>query len=300
VTTVMSQSRAELVSAALTRTGAQVSSHRPTAWEAVWPVAAAHVLARTSDDWLLLEAVLELNDNASSVRAPDLLHLNATLGGGAKFVRDPHGHLALRAEVPFVEDGCFDQLVCGACAGLVDGVAFSAGKEPVPRASAADESAAPGLRALCVETGWPIKERSAGMLAVELEVSRGFHQATLSTEPGRGIRAVLELVDLDDVGDAPRAVISQWLLQLGGFVRFARPILTGLERNTRGCMEVILPFSANSGELSTALASLSVAAGLGGEEAGALCDSAVAGEALAIWGMQSTNNQNQTTGKESP
>jgi hypothetical protein len=222
--------------------------------------------ARIDDGWLLLDAPLHAAVPPS--RWTELLEVNASLAGGARFIlQAAEPKLRVRAEVPLDEAVDIGRRVVEACAG------FEAAKTRLERPDVAidvgmrDAFAAAGgdvsVAALCRETGWRCHERAADQVAVDLEVPGAFPQALVEAGPDASVAASMCVSgDAADDGALPRSslcrdALALLLLRVSGAVRMVRATVVADGRAAR--FEVAFASDPAVVELAHAFAALSVA-----------------------------------------
>ena len=247
---------------------------------------APEVEARLTDDWLLLEAVP--GDGADREKPWELLRRNAELPGLAKFVLTPAASaVRLRAEIPLdgpVRTARRLERACAAFRGETRGA--------LP---AEQEVGIVALADLCEEAGWPFFERGENRGAVTLEAGGGFHQAHLQLA-GSGLHARVVLAEPPDQLAGWRPALAVLLLTGAAITRLVRPVSGDGEDASEAGFEVRFEERPSAGELSWALAALSVACRLYAREAQALAEPEIAAAYLALRGPERyrTTSRRQT------
>jgi len=260
------------------------------------------VTAPVDDDFLIFDAPAPAPCELH--QAPQWLGWNAALAGAAKFALAPNPwRLRLRAEVPIDEDANAAARIAETLRGLHDACALlnnvvaSAGEILPPRAApAADDAAhtAHGLYALLRETGWSFQARAPGVAAVELAM-RGESCQVLLEESSAGLRAGVELLQVDSVAPASRLAVAALLLSASGSVRLARPYATEAEDKFVCGFEVRFAGDTTAGELEHALEALAVACWACKQEVHSLLDKWVAEQYQSIRNLTPTLAERSST-----
>jgi len=291
------------IARALASRATAVGALAPGRWEVTLRNGARlDVRARFDAGWLLLDAPPHAGAPPTTVVAStrQLLHWNATFGGGARVVlqADEQGPL-VRADVPLDEAVGLGGRVVEALSGVeaaISAIAGAVGGMPgdstsVPAVATVDVpgGGAADLGDLCRQTGWDVVERAAGGLAVDLDVPGAFHQASITTRADATVAAWVPVVDATGASPAPSPDVCQravalLLLRVGGIVRMARPAAETRDGATEARFEVVFDSGPCAAELAHALAALSLACRLASREAAVLQhDEVVARAYVSQW-----------------
>ncbi len=209
---------------------------------------------RRQDGWILFDAPVAGRPRATDACDWPLLERNARLTGGVKFARVPAATgLRLRAELPLETEGDLEARVAAVLAGYTAAKRRSRGIDP-PAPPTCDVE--PDLAALCREAGWAFAERSAGALAVDLEVPGGIHAARVACRAGE-IALTVELFSAAELSPLQRAAVARLLLRAGGAFRMVRGAAGPEPGSAR--LETTVPADATAQELGEALGALAVA-----------------------------------------
>ena len=291
------------IAAALAETRAIIREENPMAWGIQTTGIGPDIRLCLADDWLLFEAPLDFNARGATAGGAflpvELLQWNATLPGGAKFGVDACFNLALRAQLPLLEEIDPGPRLLEAWNGLETGIArFHARQDPAPPEPApAPAAAGPDMGTLAGETGWSFTERQDGRIAFELPSPAGALTATLQARDGGGLRVWVSLAALDELSTPSRHALAVLLLRAGWVLRLARPAFALDGGQTSACLEVVFDSAPLAAELTQALESLAVGVGLAAAEAKLLCEEQTAREYLTVgtWTPreQVNNNNNQ-------
>jgi hypothetical protein len=285
-------------------TGA-VQQEGPSRWSfAAGPEETHQVTARMVQEWVLMDMAVAACEGTRWLqpkRLWSLLHANAELSGGVKFVVGGNPQfIRLRAEVSVMTEVGLAGRLQNACLGFQEGLSRFHRKKSAPWVGSAEplRTAAPGrldedLEALCTGAGWVSSPRPDGGIAVRLEVPEGFCQATVD----RGNQGMIDVwVELANEESWPRdswKALGVFLLQAGGHLKTVRAVARPLESgDTKAGFQVTLNPSAGSDELGRAFRALSVACSFVGKEVKVLCEEVVGREDLAMRrGWSSTSCQ---------
>jgi len=139
------------------------------------------------------------------------------------------------------------------------------------------------LAALCAAARWPFNAREDGMLAVSLEVTGGFQQATVVVDAADGVVVRTPILD----GEVPSAAacrdaLGLLLLRACGVFRMVRAVVDAASGAVR--FEVVLGAQPTADELARALSALSVAWRLAAREARVLATDADVAQAYLAGG----------------
>ncbi len=169
-------------------------------------------------------------------QAPQWLRWNARLAGEAKLALTPRPwRLRLRAELPVDYDADMATRIAATLDGLHEACALLANSDASAGAVLASRAAlepgesghsAEDLYALLRETGWPFQERTPELAAVELP-TRGDSSRVLVEATDAGLRAGVELLQVDVPDPPSRLAMATLLLSASGSVRLARPYAAG-------------------------------------------------------------------------
>jgi hypothetical protein len=296
------------VLAALNEAGGEIRREGPSRWSfAAGPEETIKVTASFDQDWVVMDTPLVACEGTQWLqpkRLWNLLHANAALTGGAKFVvaGNPRS-IRLRAEIHVTDEinlagriqnarvGFQEALRCFRCRKsglLVDG--------PEPLHPANPEPSDTRLQALCAEAGWASSGRPDGGVAVRLEVPDGYYQATVRTD-GRGLLSMwVELASEGSWSEDCWKALAVFLLQACGHLKTVRAAARHLDSGaTTAGLQVVLDPSAGSEELGRAFSALSVACNLIGKEVRVLREQVVGKQYLAmVRGWSSRSGQANT------
>jgi hypothetical protein len=233
-------------------------------------------------EWLALRA--SLNGEAAGASPWDLLRWNAVLAGPAKLVRgDGQGPTGLRAEMP-LEGSDLGTRLAAACRGFqqaLDLLEFTA-PEPV---GPPGEAQGRELARLCADAGWPYREKDGGAVSVDLEVPEACYRARLEEGCTGEVDITASLIRGVELSAPSRDAMGELLLAAGGSVRMARPSAREAGDGAEVLFEVRLTGEPAPIEVHHALAALSVACGLCGQEVDALRDRRLAERYLEVRGL---------------
>lgn len=250
--------------------------------------------AAMDEAWLTLEA--DLPEAGRPLNLWRMLGRNAQAGGGAKFIYVPdravarRGEVRLRAEIPLDAGAALAERIRLACQGCKQ--AHEARPRPgraaevdaATSAPADDAPAGEDLGELCSQAGWEHRQRASGRVSVALPVGTESYHAILDRTPAGALRAAVELGTVAKPSRPTRQALGLLLLTAGGLVRMVRPAAETEGSAARLSFEMVFDLPPSAGELSHALAALSVACRLCGREARVLEDQAVAAEYLSVRG----------------
>lgn len=244
------------------------------------------ISASVDDPFLLFEAPAPVTCELE--RAPQWLQWNAALSGNAKFALMPKPwRLRLRTEVPVDDDANIAVRIAESVTGLREACELlRSGTTPAHPTSPTfsmpnADTASHGLFALLREMGWSFQERASGAATVELAMRTEACRVLLEESPA-GIRAGIELVQVNSITLSSRLAIAAMLLSAAGSVRFARPYATQADDQFVCGYEVKFAGGCTSGELEHALEALAVACWACKLEVQSLLDNSVAESYLAI------------------
>jgi len=252
------------------------------------------VSAACDDDWLLLAAQPQGRENAwrkDTADLPGLLAWNSRLPGGGRWAVAPGERAAhLRADIRLSSAVDLASRVRDTCDAFLAAARMAEG-EDVPQENSADGVIAQAdhpagtadLGRLCIAAGWEHRERSSGTVAVSLEAATGFYQATVEERASGLVSASVAMATREGLPVRCRQARALLLLQATAVVRMVRAAEAGNGRTVER-LEVTFMGIPAPAELQDALAALSVACRLCGEEARALEDESLAGEFLQIHG----------------
>jgi hypothetical protein len=256
-------------------------------WSSVFANGAAHALTVRiiDDDWLVMEALLR--ETSTPADLWEHLNLNGRLGGLCKVVLGVENRsLRLRAEIPLGEEIDLERRLRQACASFEATLSALGGSghtdEPLPLLTELRDSSC-DLGALCAEAGWAWNQRS-GVVLVELNERRAFHQATLEAEAGGPVRIHVDLVSCGSWPSESRWALAMLLLSASRAVRLARGFATGTGAMLTAGLEIRFGSAPSALELARSLAALSTACALAGGEAQALEDLSIARAYLGVQG----------------
>ena len=274
--------RSEAVQAALATVAAELTPEGSSGWRLSFINGAAHsVTARTTGDWLVLEA-----DDFPLAAGPEgcweALVRNAGLPGPAKIVVSDDGRARVCADLPLLDEVTLETRIGEAFAGFA-GAWSDPDNHPAPAETARDGTGPADLKRLCNEAGWGFTERAGGRLAVELEVPGSYYQALLLPE-GNGVRISCDLAELDGISEASQLAIAGLLLAASAHLRLGRASVNPSASPPVAQFEVRFATTPCPAEISSSLECLSVACSLCGEEIKALRDPVVAESHLALRG----------------
>jgi len=253
------------------------------------------VSAACDDDWLLLAARPQGRKDGGRKDAADLTGLlawNARLPGGGRWAVAPGERAAhLRADIRLSSAIGLAGLVRDACDTFLAAARMAEG-EDVPQENSADGATVQGNRhvgtadfgRLCSAAGWENRERSGGAVAVSLEAPAGFYQAIVEERSPGMVAASVAMATREGLPVRCRQARALLLLQATAVVRMVRAAAEAGDGRTAERLEVAFMGIPAPAELQDALAALSVACRLCGEEARALEDEALAVEYLRIQG----------------
>jgi hypothetical protein len=162
--------------------------------------------------------------------------------GGARFAARSTGGFAVRADVALDADADLERRVRDAVDGLRVAIACSNEQRAHgPVARAADEDGT--LGASCRATGWTIRERGPGTVAVDLEVPGAVHQALVERRRDGRVSASVRILDPGEEDAAMSAVCRQalgvLLVRVSGAVRMVRAAADG-DGDTAPRIEVVI------------------------------------------------------------
>lgn len=232
--------------------------------------------ALLTDDWLVLEAAAGRRQLPGGDRGRQLCRLlerNAELdGGSARWILARDGSIRVRAEIPNVKalsqrpESLERRLGAGIrdIAAVLEGAKRAAVSETTDVSPAGGDSMA-GLEALCREAGWTTAGQPGGGLKLELEGSEP--RRAVAQAIGESVVLTVGVLNDDDqeTGEDGHHAIASLMLRAAGTVRLAKPVRRASQSSSELRFEVPLPRDPSPPELSAALASLSVAAGLVGD-----------------------------------
>lgn len=298
------------IAEALKQCAATVERRGSGHWQfAVVNGSAIPATARILDGWLILDA--EIERRPQSVDLWSLLRWNARLAPFNKFALTPGARAArLRAEIPLAAESDaaadlsarvadvyagFRAALHGAHDRRVESHVAASNRDPesatradddesATRADAESARLASGLPPLCAEAGWAFTERAAGKLAVDLEAPGAFYQAFLEARQN-SLHVSVELTRLDEYSPLSRRALGVLLLSASGVVRLVRAAIAEQEGRATARLEARFDALPCASQLHDALAALSVACRLCGEEARAVQDEWVAARYLAASGF---------------
>jgi hypothetical protein len=231
---------------------------------------AVEARAHLDDVWLVLETTPPASARLECEAMTEwgVLASNGALHGGVRRVLDGRDEVVrMRAEIPLDADIDLLRRVADVCAGFVRASAAGTdGLAPSVQQTAGETGADPELLQSCRQTGWPCRPLESGSVEVDLDVPGGFHLATV------GRRGEGYVADVILLGEGPSAVgvasevrrraVAVLLLRASGGLRMVRA----------------------AGELSHALAALSVGCRMAAREASVLwADAELAGAYLERW-----------------
>jgi hypothetical protein len=264
-----------VVASALGTVATDLVRHGPTGWRCTTGNGRRlPVHAVLEDGWLALTAPCDGQRDplASAAGAWNLLHANASFGGDAHVALGAGDRPIVRAHVWIDPDLVLADRIAAALDGLA-GVAARLEKPPGAPPSMPEGDGGQALldafEASCPETGWCVRRREDGAIAVDLAVPGACHQAALAPRGG-AVTAAVSLVE-DETVAAPlaetvRHALALLLLRASGALRMVRAAAT--EDAPR--FEVACATPSSAAEISHALAALSVACRLAGAEAAVL------------------------------
>lgn len=228
--------------------------------------------ARVDDGWMILEAPAATAESSAPANET-LLRWNASLDGGARFVRSARcPQPCLRAEVPLDAGVPLAPRIAAACAGFATARGLLHHSEAVALAPV-DGCTAEALLVRCRETAWPVKTREPGRVVVDLEVRDAFHQAEVRCGADGRIAATVPVFDPTATRDADttaicRRALALLLVRTSGVVRVVRAVL---DDDASPRFEAV--YAEPSGvELAHAFAALSIACRVAGAAAAVLRD----------------------------
>ena len=232
-------------------------------------------------EWLQLDAPAGGGQDAG--RLWDALVVNGRLAGAAKLALAAEG-LRLRAEMTLHRGDVLAARIASACCGFKDALsALDGGPGAAARIDTGPEPpAADDLAAACREAGWSVSERANGLVAVDLECARRFHQALLRPRGSGGALAAVELIRAAALPAAGRAAIAALLLAATARVRLARAAAEEEGGRVWARLEVAFESTADATDLDHGLSALAAACSLAGDEARVLQHEGVAARYLAL------------------
>ena len=322
------------LAAALAATRAPVRDLGGAAWGIESATSGLSIQGRATSDWLQLFVELPappaMADGAFLPAA--LLRWNRTLAGNARFSVNGQFVLALRAEVPVIDDLDPGPRLAEACDGIERGLAPCGEREggtgdpptgmterqpalnsqrPNEGASAAvSPGESPGgtgqwpvlpaaditpLKSLAEAAGWAFHAREDGRLVFALDDADAALQASLESRPDGSVRAWTTLASLAGLNETSQRAVAVLLLRLGTTLRFARPVFIGEGDAASAELEVIFTTPPQPAELALALESLAVGASLAAAEAKLLCHEQTAKEFLIVGDWASREAHHDTT-----
>ncbi len=258
---------------------------------------ALRLMAVCDEDWLLLAAQPQGRKDGwpqAAAALPGLLALSARLPGAVRWAVAPGQRAThLRVDIGLKWQGGLAGRVRHACDSILlasrmaeaEDLSQAAGSgegapEPAPGATAAD------LGQLCSAAGWEARERACGAVAVPLEAPPGYYAAILEARsPGR-VAVSTALVAPGVLTPVCRQARALLLLKAAAVTRMVRAAAEAEDGRSAERLEVAFEDVPDPARLHDALAALSVACRLCGEEVRALEDEALAGEYLRIQGWQ--------------
>ena len=256
-----------------------------------------HVHARLENEWLLLDAPVQVHSNDGQERNRRMLLWNGDLAGLSKYAMLPADpDVRIRAEIPLaqeIQETSIGNILGETCEGFrqaADHIASiggsnRTGQSPVEVVSAGTESLPTfDFGPVLNETGWAYTPRSPGRTSVDLECGREFFQALLEARPDGSIRASAELVRWQDPAKESCDALALLLLSASAIVRMVRPVADTAPDHIAAGFEVQFAAPPSAAWLDRTLAALSVACGLCGREAAILNDRAIARQYLALHG----------------
>ena len=297
---------------ALNDAAGEIHQEGPCRWSfPAGPEENLRVTARIDQEWILMDGPVQACEDATGFepeRLWPLLHTNAALRGGAKFVivGSPQS-IRLRAEVPAMREVDLAGRIQNVCLGFQDALACLRCEkadrslveaEPLRAAAPADSDG--HLQALCTEAGWACSGLPDGGVAVRMDVQEGFYQATVRSGDRGSIDVWVELASQASWPSESWKALGIFLLQACGNLKTVRAAARNLDSGTATAgFQVFLDPPAGSELLGRAFTALSVACSLVGKEVKILREEVVGKEYLAMargWSSRSC----QTNTKEAP
>jgi hypothetical protein len=294
--------------AALNEAAGEIQQEGLCRWSfAAGPEETVKITARVDREWVFMDAPLAACEGVRWLqpkRLWNLLHANAGLSGGAKFIfAGTPRHIRLRAEIPVNEGIDLAARIRNACGGFQEALLCFRhersgrsvdGLEPL---RPADPGPSDGrFQGLCTEAGWACSGRSDGGIAIRLDVPEAYYQATVRNGNRGSLCVWVELASEGSwLRDSWKA-LGVFLLQACGHLKTVRAAARYLGSGTTTAgLEVAIDPSAGSEELGRAFRALSVACTLIGKEVRILGDEVVGKEYLAmVRGWSSRSGQSNT------
>lgn len=281
------------VSVALHKVAARVECVGAEAWSlSLENGCAVEARAHLDDVWLVVETTPVANARGECEAATEwsVLVSNAMLSGGVRRILDGRGGVArMRVEIPLDADIDLLRRASDVCTGIVRAAAApAAGPAPSIQPESSDIGPDPELLETCRQTGWPCRAREFGSVEVDLDVPGGFHVATIERR-GEEYAARVALLGEDGcdgaaASEARRRAVAVLLLRASGGLRMVRATGSGTGDAARVAFDVGFPERPSVGELSHALAALSVGCRIAAREASVLwADAELAGAYLERW-----------------
>jgi len=302
----------DCVLAALNEAAGEIRKESPSRWSFVTgPDETIKVTASVHQEWVVMHTPLAACEGTQWLqpkRLWNLLHANAALTGGAKFVvaGNPRS-ICLRAEISVTDEIDLAGRMRNACVGFQEALRFFRRKRsglsvdgPEPFGPANPGPSDTRLKALCAEAGWASSGRPDGGVAVRLEVPDGYYQATVRTDDRGSLSMWVELASEESWPQDSWKALGVFLLQACGHLKTVRAAARHLDSGTvTAGLQVVLNASARSEEFSRAFSALSVTCNLIGKEVKILHEEVVGKEYLAmVRGWSSRSGQSNT--KQAP
>jgi hypothetical protein len=200
------------------------------------------------------------------------------------------GTIEFRAEVPCVEETNIATVVHELVTEFKSAISEHhygkrAGESPAPASAEPRHASSDDLTRLCSEGGWSCAEREPGRLVVDFHSPRGFYQAVIEYSAQPGVRLSVEVARLDNVSEAGKRGLAVFLLIASSLTRLARGSVDERDGVVTACFETHFNHVPGAAEINEALAALSVASLLFGEEAKLFEHEQMARQYLALQGF---------------
>jgi hypothetical protein len=293
----------DLIAASLAALGGSLGAGGAGQWDFALPGAGLSGHASIAAGWLALCA--PCGHQAQSISPWELLLRQGLLIPPWRFIVAPSSAApAVVGELRLRRAGDVAGRVAWLCAGAAAALALAAGEsaigvEPV-EVPVVDEPVAANsvdLSELLRTGGWSHREAAGKGFVVDLPSTRGFFQATVSTDARAGVRLSVVVARCGELAQEPRDAIAALLLSVAGAVRQVGASIVQGDEGPAVELGVVGLDAAVAGDLDDALSALTTAVDLCGPEVMALQDAALASRYLAARGRSSCP---QTTPQPAP